>query len=225
MRPAGRLREGRALQSGGWRIARRQPHEAGAVRHQVRNGHLPHGRDPIKAVGRAFARNSDLQIRELRQELLDRVGQAQQAALHQLQGRDSGDRLGHGLQLEQVVHAHRALRFQIGQAMGFERYQLSAARHQRDGTGDLVLELHAGDEGIDAGQALAGHAHLLGRGSGKGGVTVAVEHAVVSSALPRTSGTQRAGRQRCGTRSSPAVPRSLGASLVHDSSRLWCGAV
>ena len=106
----------------------------------------------------------DLHVRELRQELGDRVRQAQQSALHQLQGRDGRDRLGHGLQLEQIVNAHRTLRVQIGKTMGFQRDQLAVARQQRHGAGHLVFALHAGDEGIDSGHALAGQALVLGRG-------------------------------------------------------------
>ncbi len=89
----------------------------------------------------------DLQVREFRNVLRDRIGRLPLPFLVQHHHRDAGDRLGHRIDASDRVELHRRAGLETGNAVGLVLHDLAFPRHQRDDAGELFLVdevLHAG---------------------------------------------------------------------------------
>ena len=75
-----------------------------------------------------------------------RIAERQLALFHQQHDSRGGDRLGHGMDLENCVGAHGLLVVEVGIAHGLQAGDGAMARHQRDASGDGPLV----DEGFHA---------------------------------------------------------------------------
>ncbi|OIQ75775.1 hypothetical protein GALL_425520 [mine drainage metagenome] len=108
--------------------------QARAVGHQVVDGDV--ARRVIDLVQRAGGVLQHLHVGELWRPFGDRVVEPELAFLHQHQGRDRGDRLGHGIDTPDGILGHRPPGLDIGQPPAFV---VNHAALMRD------LHRHAGD--------------------------------------------------------------------------------
>ena len=129
--------------------------------HQVQHGDRSfggHGLDRTLPGEDTLVQHRDAPVAELRQEPLDRIGQAEPAFLPQQQPGHAGDGLGHGGDGEQRVERHRRASVRAEMADGFVEDQAPMPRDGDDRAGQLAgfdLGVQRGD---DPGEPRGGHA-------------------------------------------------------------------
>ncbi len=120
--------------------------------HQVQHGDRAlggHGLDRAVPVEDPLAQHGHAPIAELRQEALDRVGEAEAACFPQQQASHTGDRLGHRGDGEQGVPRHWDTLVGAEMTDRLVEDQTAMARDCDDGAGQLAcldLVVQRGDE-------------------------------------------------------------------------------
>ena len=110
--------------------------QAGAVGHQIVDGDVAIRGDGV--VQRTLGRPEHARVRELRRPFRDRVAELQLAFLHQHQGGDRGDRLGHRGDAEKGVALHRQALREIALAAQGELDDLALAPDQGNPAGKVA---------------------------------------------------------------------------------------
>ena len=140
--------------------------QAGSMTQQVLHGHRPLRRNDV--VGRRVGRldgNADAHFVETGEEFADRVGELDAAVLDEHHRRNRGERLGHRVDAEDAVFAHRHRRALHAYRVLVDELALPRHHHHRAAeaaVGDLLLQRRA-----DLCEPLRRHAHRLRLGHRK----------------------------------------------------------
>ena len=140
--------------------------QAGSVAQQVLHGDLPFRVDQREhrlafAVGRFDA---DFHVFELGNVFRHRLLQAEPAFLDQHHRGDADDRLGHGIEAEDRIGAHRDFPVPVLPAETFRIHQLPVAGDQHDGAGQLAGLHRFLHGGVETAEPLRGHADFFRTG-------------------------------------------------------------
>ncbi len=134
--------------------------KTGAMREEVVEGDLARGRHGL--IERSLGVLQHAHRLELGREFRDGVGEFEPALLHQHQGRDGGDRLGHRGDAEQGVARHRQLLFDVAMADGVDLRHLAMAPQQSDEAREVAGFGDGRERGRDLGEALSREALGVG---------------------------------------------------------------